>query len=219
MVDSGEPAANTANEPATEGHPLDAFEGELGRRLVHVSGAAIPICYYITVVYDIRWLGLSLFVAGFLLAVCLEVARLHFGVRWWPFEHLTREYEEETVAGYAMYATSVTIVAFVFEPAIAVPSMLMLAIGDPLSGSLSDQRVKGPQVTIPTFVVCFLLALPFLAPIVAAAAATAATVADAVLLSSHGIVLDDNLTIPLAAASAAWLVRELPALLTAVGML
>jgi dolichol kinase len=74
-------------------------------------------------------------------------------------------------------------------------------------------------VTIPTFVVCFLLALPFLAPIVAAAAATAATVADAVLLSSHGIVLDDNLTIPLAAASAAWLVRELPALLTAVGML
>lgn len=217
MVDSGEPAANTPQDSTAESHPLDAFEGELGRRLVHVSGAAIPLIYYATVLLDRRWLGLSLFVAGLAFAIGLEIARLHVGVDWWPFEHLTRPYEEETIAGYAMYAASVSIVAFVFEPAIAVPAMLMLAIGDPLSGTLSNDRVKGPRVTIPVFLVCFLLALPFLSPIVAAAAATAATVADAVLLSSHGIVLDDNLTIPLAAASAAWLVRELPAVVGTVG--
>jgi dolichol kinase len=219
MVDSGEPAANPTNEPTTDGGLLEPFEGELGRRLVHVSGAAIPLVYLAAVEYGFGRVALGLFAAGLLLAVCLEVARLRLGVRWWAFEHLTRPYEEDAIAGYAMYAASVTLVAFVFEPSIAVPAMLMLAIGDPLSGSLSDKRVKGPRVTIPTFLVCFGLALPFLSPIAAAAAATAATVADAVLLSVRDTVLDDNLTIPISAASAAWLVREAPAVVSLAGLL
>jgi len=77
----------------------------------------------------------------------MEIARLHYQVRWWAFEHLTRPYEEEKVAGYALYAVSMTLVAFVFEPSIAIPAMLMLSVGDPVSGLLSgNERIKGTRV-------------------------------------------------------------------------
>jgi dolichol kinase len=220
MADStGEPATNKTSGPTNDEGLLASLEGERGRRLVHFSGTGVPLTYLLTVEFGFRWLGIGLFVVGLTLAVWMEVARLHFKVRWWAFEHLTRPYEEEKVAGYALYAVSMTTVAFVFEPDIAVAAMLMLSIGDPVSGHLSaDERVKGPRVTVPTFLVCLLLGLPFLSPIVAAAAATAATVSDAVLVSVRGYVLDDNLTIPIAAACTAWLVRELPSLLSAAGL-
>jgi len=219
MDGPGEPASNATGESAGDEGLLSALEGERGRRLVHFSGSAIPLLYYATVEFDSKWIGFGLFVLGLATALGMEIARLHYQVRWWAFEHLTRPYEEEKVAGYALYAVSMTLVAFVFEPSIAIPAMLMLSVGDPVSGLLSgNERIKGPRVTVPTFLVCLVIGLPFLSPIVAAAAATAATASDAVLVSVRDYVLDDNLTIPVAAASAAWLVREFADLLGTGGL-
>lgn len=182
---------------------LARFEGEIGRRLVHASGAAIPLSYLLGVPWS--WIQLGL-VGGIVVVGLLEALRLRRGLEWWVFEQLTREYEQEKVAGYALYVVSMAAVAVVFEPQIAVPSMLMLAIADPIGGMLGGDDpipVKRPLALAGTFVVCAAIALPFLPASATVAAAAAATVADGVFVQVRGYVLDDNLTIPVAASVAA----------------
>jgi hypothetical protein len=85
--------------------------------------------------------------------------------------------------------------------------MLMLTLGDPVSGLLGSgelRTVKQPRVLATMFVVCAALAWPFLTPAAVVVAALAATLADGVKPRVRGYVVDDNLTIPLAASLAAW---------------
>lgn len=181
---------------------------ELGRRLVHVSGTGLPVLYLFGV---ITWAELGYLLAfGLVVAGLLEFFRLYVGLDWWVYRELTREYERDNPAGYALYFVSLTVVAFVFEPPVAIPGMLMLTIGDPISGVLGSNdagTAKQVGVLAAMFLVCFGLAVPFtsqIAPlavalVAAAAGAGGATLADGLKPVVAGYVVDDNLSIPPAA--------------------
>ena len=187
---------------------------ELKRRLVHASGSGLVALYLLATYLDLSltWerfrLLMVVLAAG---VVVLEVLRLRVGLESWIYEKLTREYEQGQFAGYGYYMLSMTAVVLVFDPSIALSAMLMLAIGDPVSGALSDdtlRRVKRPQVLAATFGVMLVLALPFLSAAAAVAAALGGTIADGVTVKIGEFVVDDNLTIPIYAAVLAWVTLE-----------
>ena len=96
-------------------------------------------------------------------------------------------------------------VAVAFEPQVALPAILMLTIADPLSGLLGSgelRTAKEVSVLAITFLVCFAIATPFVPLVPALFGAFAATLADGVKPVVAGYVIDDNLTIPVAAAVA-----------------
>jgi len=182
---------------------------ELGRRGVHASGVGIPALYLLGVV---DWGEVRLLLVALSVAVsALEFVRLVLDYEWPLFDTLAREYERDNVAGYALYAYSQTLVAFVFAPALALPGMLMLIVGDPVSGYLGDNdagSAKQAGVLGVMFLVCFALAAPFTTAVTplpiglaaAVAGAAGATLADGVKPVVVGYVVDDNATIPPAAA-------------------
>ena len=188
---------------------------ELERRLVHASGIGLPALYLLGWV-TWRQLGylLILLSAG---AAVLETVRLVVGFEWVVFDRLTREYEQDNPAGYALYAFSLTFVGLVFDPHVALPGMLMLIIGDPISGLLGSNdagRAKRVAVLGVMFGVCFALAAPFLVAAVgptvglaaAAAGAAGATFADGFKPVVATYVIDDNLSIPPLACGAIFVV-------------
>ncbi|SDC69973.1 dolichol kinase [Natrinema hispanicum] len=187
---------------------------ELKRRLVHASGSGLVVLYLLA---DALELGLTWFRFQLLLvllatgALVLEFLRLQVGLDWRLYDVLTREYEQDNPAAYALYLISMAAVVVVFEPAIALPAMLMLALGDPISGTVSDntlQRIKPPKVLITMFLVSTVVAIPFLPLAVAMIAALGATLADGITLEIRTYIIDDNLTIPIYAACLAWLALE-----------
>ena len=185
---------------------------EPGRRLVHASGAIVPGAYLLdTHVLQtglVTWSTIQLLaVVGLFVTAVLEAARLYGGFEHVIYDRLTREYEQDTVAGYALYVVGGTITVFVFEPQIAVPALFMLTLADPVSGMLSSgglRKIARPRVLIGMFTVSLLLAIPFVPPIAAVAGALGATLADGVKPILKGYVVDDNLTIPVVAAGAMW---------------
>lgn len=190
---------------------------ELKRRLVHSSGSGLVALYLLAAYFDLglTWERFQVLMVILSLGVIgLEFLRLRVGLEWWLYEKLTREYEQDQFAGYGYYMLSMTVVVLLFPEEIALPAMLMLAIGDPISGAVSDdtlKTVKGPQVLVTMFVVSALLAAPFLyeAPLAVLAAAAGATVADGVKLRIGDFIVDDNLTIPIYASVLAYLALEL----------
>jgi len=187
---------------------------ELGRRLVHASGATIPGAYlldrHVLETGLVPWRVVqAVAVLGLLLAAVLEAARLSGTIEHPIYDRLTREYEQEKVAGYALYVLSSTVVVLAFEPRIAVPALFMLTLGDPVSGILSTgelRTVKRPRVLVGMFVVSLALAAPFVGPLAAVAGSRGAMLADGVKPTIGDYVIDDNLTIPIAAAVPMWLV-------------
>lgn len=185
---------------------------EIRRRLVHASGAVVPGAYLL----DTHVLGTELLtwstiqalaIVGLFVTAVLETARLYGGLEHAIYDRLTREYEQHTVAGYAMYVLGGTITVFAFEPRLAVPALFMLTLGDPVSGLLSSgelRRVARIRVLVGMFTVSLLLAFPFVPLPIAVVGALGATVADGVKPMINGYVVDDNLTIPLVAAGAMW---------------
>ncbi|MBZ6495100.1 dolichol kinase [Natrinema longum] len=187
---------------------------ELKRRLVHASGSGLVALYLLA---DYLGLGLTwprfrvlmvLLAAG---ALVLEFLRLRIGLDWRLYDVLTREYEQDNPAAYALYLISMAAVVVAFEPRIALPAMLMLALGDPISGAVSDdslQRIKPPKVLGTMFLVSTVIAIPFLPIVVALIAALGATIADGITLEIRTYIIDDNLTIPIYAGCLAYLVLE-----------
>jgi len=178
---------------------------ELRRRLVHTLGAAVPLAWLLAGV-PWPWVEAAL-VGGLLLGGALECVRLGGAADWAVFDALIREYERDNPAGYFLYVVGFAVTGLVFPPAIAAPAMLMLAFGDPLSGLLHRGGLgrKAPRVMGATFALCLVLAVTAGVPALAAAlGALAATAADALKPVVRGYVVDDNLTIPMAAAVAMW---------------
>lgn len=180
---------------------------ELGRRAVHATGAGLPALWLIGAPW---WVVQTLLAVALLVALVLEYLRLGTEFDHWIYQKLTRPYEQDSLAGYALYMVSMAAVGFVFAPAIAAPGMLMLALGDPFSGMLGSGEVGGwkdPDVLAATFGFCFVLAAPFtlstagiaVGALAAAVAALGATLADGATPVVAGYVIDDNLTIPPAA--------------------
>ncbi|WP_226011430.1 dolichol kinase [Halomicrobium salinisoli] len=177
---------------------------EVARRLVHASTTAVPLSYVL--LEPVTWDVLRALLAVALVAgLALEVVRLFVGLDWRIFDRLTREYEEDNLAGYFLGAVGMAVVVFAFPPPpqVAVPAMLMLTIADPVSGLLSSGQLKTAKegyVLLATFGVATLLAAPFVPPAAAVLGGIAATVADGVKPVIRGYVIDDNLTIPISAA-------------------
>ena len=191
-------------------------EAELGRRLVHASGCVLPGLYLFT---PVTWTHLQmLFVAGAVLTIVLEALRHSGRIDWWIYRHLTREYEQETIAGYALYMISSAAVVLLFEPAVAIPAVLMLMLGDPISGMAGSggfRKVKRPRSLLLMFVVSSVIAAPFLyeTPLAVVLGGIGGMIADGVKPVVRGHVVDDNLTIPPVAATLMLLGIELTAVL------
>ncbi|QZY00743.1 dolichol kinase [Halobaculum rubrum] len=200
--------------------------GELKRRAVHVSGTGFPVIYLLGLV---TWRQLqALLVAATVGVFVLEFLRLVVEIDYGPlnrvYDELTREYEADNVAGYALFMVGATLAALAFappygpdvvafEPPLAVSAVLMLSVGDPISGYLGSNdatTAKEVGVLAVMFLVCFALAVPVTVPhagtvvgvAAAAAGALGATVADGLKPVIRGYVVDDNLTIPPAAGAA-----------------
>jgi dolichol kinase len=175
---------------------------ELARRFVHAGGTVVPMPYLLGWV---PWAWVVWFViTGAAVAAVLEVLRLGERLEWWLFDVLTREYEQDNPAGYALYAAGMAVAVAFFPPTVAVPAVFMLTLGDPVSGLLGTAGAKGVKegwVLATMFVVCLLLALPYVRPAAAVAGALVATVADGVKPVVAGYVVDDNLSIPVASAA------------------
>jgi dolichol kinase len=197
---------------------LGGFESEVARRMVHVSGSLVPLSH-LAAPDVVTWQVVQAIVAvGLIGALALEVIRLGLGLDWWIYDHLTREYEQDNLAGYALAVISAAVVVFAVPPTIAIPSILMLTLGDPISGLLGadDSQFVGrpgtfevirkpPSVLGIMFVVCTVIALPFVYdtnPLVAVFGGAAAMLADGLKPVIFTYVIDDNLSIPLAAAAA-----------------
>ncbi|MFW5965291.1 MAG: dolichol kinase [Halodesulfurarchaeum sp.] len=176
---------------------------EPGRRLVHVSGSAVPLAYVADL---IAWRGVQgLVLAALAVATVLEALRLSGRLDWQVYRRLTRDYERDWPAGYALALVGGSVTVLVFEPRVAVPALMMLTIADPISGVLSAGRlrVKRGYVLLATFGVCLGIAGLFAVPPgPALLGAGAATAADGLKPRIRGYVIDDNLTIPIAAAAA-----------------
>ena len=185
---------------------------EIGRRFVHASGALVPGAYlldaHVLETGSVTWGVIqTVAVAGLAVTAALETARLHGGLEHTIYDRLTREYERDSIAGYALYVVGATITVFAFEPTVAVPALFMLTLGDPISGMLSSDGLRPiarPRVLVGMFTVCFLIAYPFVSLLAATAGALGAALADGVKPIERGYVVDDNLTIPVVAASAMW---------------
>ena len=190
---------------------------ELRRRGIHVSGTAFPGAYVAELV---TYTQLQLLLAGLLGGVALlEFVRLVVGYQHPIYDELTREYETNNVAGYALFFVGATAAVTLFPAWIGVPAVLMLSIGDPISGVLGSAEAttaKETGVLVVMFLVCFAVALPFAVGgvgqlpgvAVAAAGAAGATFADGVKPVVAGYVIDDNLSIPPAAAAGMWVVTQ-----------
>jgi dolichol kinase len=184
---------------------------EVARRLVHVTGAAVPLGYLLGSGL-MSWQVVQLFLAvALVLVVILEFLRLSVGLDWAIYERLTREYEQDNPAGYALYIVGMAAVAGAVSVGlpvdVAVSAMLMLAIGDPISGLLGSTdagSVKQLWVLLVMFGVCTLLAAPFVSTAAAVLGGVAATFADGVKPRIAGYVVDDNFSIPVFGAIAMW---------------
>lgn len=180
---------------------------ELNRRLVHFAGTGYPLLYLLDTHFEVGIVGWTelqaLIVVSAAGALLLEVLRLSGIVDWWIYDELTRDYEQEYIAGYALYLVGMAITAVAFVPTIALPAILMLTIGDPISGILSSGTLaKSTSVLLAMFGVCLLLAAPFVSPLVAVVGAATATAADGLKPVVYSYVIDDNLTIPVGAGTA-----------------
>ncbi len=187
---------------------------EFRRRLVHASGAVLPGAYlldgYLGVGVVTWTLVQAVAVVGLGVTGVLELLRLRIGLDWAIYDQLTREYEQDSVAGYALYVVGGTVVVLLFDPMIAVPALFMLTIGDPISGLLSSGGFrKRPRVLAAMFLVCLAFALPFVPPVAAVAGALGATVADGFKPVVAGFVVDDNLSIPVVSSVAMWATVEI----------
>jgi dolichol kinase len=184
---------------------------EVGRRLVHVTGAAVPLGYVLG--SDVlRWGVVQAFLAlALVVVVVLEYLRLSVGLDWAIYDRLTREYEQDNPAGYALYIVGMAAVAGAVSlglpTGVAVAAMFMLAVGDPISGLLGSaeaSNVKQAWVLLVMFGVCTLLAAPFVSTGAAVLGGVAATFADGVKPTVAGYVVDDNVSIPVFSAAAMW---------------
>lgn len=183
---------------------------ELRRKLIHITGLSVPIgIMAFGRIYTAAMIAVALSVA-----VILEAGRLSGRIKLPE----VRESEKSKVAGYIYYIVGSLITVVLFQPMIALTSMLMLSLGDAVSGIAgsvlenSDVRSRGQRCIKPfpivtsMFLACLIIGylssritgLPFE---VYLAGAIGATIADSVALFIRNRGLDDNLTIPIFAGA------------------
>jgi len=144
----------------------------------------------------------------FLLAIWfLELLRFKGAIQV-PF---LRVRERKVIGAHAFFMLSTFISILVFDMRIAITSILMLTIGDPASGvaqlfnrnnlgSINGHEavLKPPGVILIMFITSFLVGYLSLGSLaIAVFGAIGAALADGLQLKVRGVIIDDNLTIPL----------------------
>jgi dolichol kinase len=178
------------------------------RKLFHLTGSIIAVTYLLTDKQTAIIATASLFVVD----IVLEMLRIK-GFMKVPFiEKNMKKEERNKLSGSFFYILSGLITIIFFEKNIAVSSLFILSIADPLSSLLGSRfgRVhffgKSLEGTLTFFVVSFLILRVFSFSLpVAAAAAVISSLTE--LFSSRPI--DDNLSIPLVTALALTLLTRL----------
>ena len=180
---------------------------ELKRKSIHITGLSVPISILIFgKVYTAIFVAIALVVA-----LALEAGRLRGRINL----PAVRDHEQEKVAGYIYYILGSLVTVIVFRPMIAVAAMLMLSLGDAVSGLVGSVlvnanvrarnekwRFKPFPIVASMFLAC--LAIGFLSSGIThlpwqvyLCGAVGATVADSMALFVGNRGLDDNLTIPI----------------------
>jgi dolichol kinase len=178
---------------------------EIMRKGIHLSSGILMASFY-SLFQRNRLIYVHL---SFFMVICfLELLRFR-GVIQIPF---LRDRERKEIGAHAFFMLSTFISILVFDIRIAIASILILTIGDTASGIahlidnqghsgiLEGQKavLKPPGVILIMFAVSFLVAYFSLSSLkMAVSGAIGATIADGLHLRMRGIVIDDNLTIPL----------------------
>ncbi|HUI40128.1 MAG TPA: hypothetical protein VLY86_04315 [Methanothrix sp.] len=184
---------------------------EIRRKLIHLTGLSVPVGILILGrIYTAALIAIALAVA-----LLIEAGRLKGRVNL----PAVREQEKEKVAGYIYYIFGSLLTVTIFQPMIAVVAMLMLSLGDAVSGLIGSVlensnvrgcgdgwHVKPLPIVAGMFLAC--LAIGYLGSGITRlsfqvylAGAVGATVADAVAMVFCNRGLDDNLTIPIFAGA------------------
>jgi dolichol kinase len=191
------------------------FFRELRRKAIHTMGSLIPVGYY----FVSKETALILLSSVNAVLLLIEWLRLRGNIKL-P-EILLRPHEEKKVAAYIYFQMAALFSVLVFDKAIAIASLLMLALGDTASG-LAGALIKGGDVRYNNakntakpfrimavmFSVCILIGLvlsslppapdmTYLSLPIYVAGALGATLGDAVPIRIMGKPVDDNLMIPL----------------------
>jgi dolichol kinase len=180
---------------------------EIKRKTIHITGLSVPVG--IVVFGKIYTAGMIALALG--VALILEVGRLRGRISL----PATRDHEQEKVAGYIYYIFGSLVTVALFQPMIALTSMLMLSLGDAVSGLvgsvLMNANVRGQNVrwrfkplpiVASMFLACMVIGylssgitrLPWEIYLFGA---LGATLADSMALVVCNRGLDDNLTIPI----------------------
>ena len=180
---------------------------EIKRKTIHITGLSVPVG--IVVFGKIYTAGMIALALG--VALILEVGRLRGRISL----PATRDHEQEKVAGYIYYIFGSLVTVALFQPMIALTSMLMLSLGDAVSGLvgsvLMNANVRGQNVRwrfkpLPIVASMFLacMAIGYLSSGITRLpweiylfGALGATLADSMALVVCNRGLDDNLTIPI----------------------
>jgi dolichol kinase len=183
---------------------LNVLERELKRKIIHISGSIIPILY-IFGSWDVAVLILSI---CFFATLFIEWQRLKYN---WQIS-FARAHERLRISGALYFAFSALFAVLFFKKEIAISALLMLAIGDSISGiigaafEVKNFRVKEKRKPAKLFIImlaiCFFLAYFFLPFEVALLGAVIAAIADSFPLKFFNEILDDNLAIPILSGTA-----------------
>jgi dolichol kinase len=181
--------------------PGEAMKHPVLRRLFHVSGIIIPLTY----LFRGKGAALILGALAFLLLAVGETLRLKGVLDPLFVRSQLKEKETKGPTGSLFYVGSCLLTMVFFDKQIAVASMFVLVISDPLSSEIGsrwgrcrlfDKSVEGTA----TFLFSSILILTCLRLHVPAVLGGACAGTAAELFSSR--LTDDNLTIPLATALA-----------------
>ena len=180
---------------------------EIKRKTIHVTGLSVPVGILVFgKIYTAIMIALALAVA-----LILEAGRLRGRINL----PAVRDHEQEKVAGYIYYIFGSLVTVILFQPMIALTSILMLSLGDAVSGLvgsvLINANVRGQNVRwrfkpVPIVISMFLacLVIGYLSSSITRLpleiylfGAVGATIADSMALIICNRGLDDNLTIPI----------------------
>lgn len=177
---------------------------EIKRRIVHSAGVFIPVLYLLNIA---TWTSIGLII--FILTVTvliLEYFRLKKNYTNIIYEKLTRSYESEKIAGYALYMVGMLIAWILYSPIAAVSGMLLLSLGDPISGIIGSLKNEDNKWILRFSVVIMftIIILPLniselgytIGTITAIFGALGAFVVDEFKPKINDQIIDDNLTIP-----------------------
>lgn len=180
---------------------------EIKRKTIHITGLSVPVGIVVFgKIYTAGMIAVALVVA-----LVLEAGRLRGRISL----PATRDHEQEKVAGYIYYIFGSLVTVALFQPMIALTSMLMLSLGDAVSGlvgsvlmnsNVREQNIRWRFKPLPIVASMFLacLAIGYLSSGLTRLpweiylfGALGATLADSMALVVCNKGLDDNLTIPI----------------------